>query len=195
MEILCQRWHKVIPPQQKLLSVQQAGKKWSEAESRTELALMREKGEKAGRPQYQSRAWRWVKIFARLPYKMGKDYFDFRVVSMLCMARQANFYRRVHDIVKKIPCGRVATYQQVAMMASTPRAAQAVGWALRALHKGHGVPWQRVINSRGMISIQNVRAPKALQVRLLREEGVEVREIDGNYFVDLEQHLWRPRRL
>lgn len=107
------------------------------------------------------------------------------------MARHANFYSRVYDIVKKIPAGRVTTYQQIATIISTPRAAQAVGWALRALPHGHDVPWQRVINSRGMISIQNLRAPKTLQVRLLREEGVRVEQIDGNYFVDLEKHLWR----
>lgn len=108
------------------------------------------------------------------------------------MARQENFYGLVYDIVKKIPRGRVATYGYVAMMVSTPRAAQAVGWALRALPDGHDVPWQRVINSRGMISIENLRAPKSLQVKLLRAEGVEVRQKEGNYFVDIEKYLWRP---
>lgn len=110
------------------------------------------------------------------------------------MRRSKNFYSRVYDVVRKIPAGRVATYQQVAMMASTPRAAQAVGWALRALHYLHDVPWQRVINSRGMISIENLRAPKALQVKLLREEGIEVKQIEGNYFVDLEKYQWKPKR-
>lgn len=105
-----------------------------------------------------------------------------------------NFYTRVYDVVRKIPRGRVATYQQIATMVSTPRAAQAVGWALRALPEGHDVPWQRVINSRGMISIQNLRAPKTLQAKLLREEGVEVKMVGGNYFVDLEKYLWRSQR-
>ncbi len=110
------------------------------------------------------------------------------------MRKENNFYRKVHEIVKKIPRGKVATYQQIATMASTPRAARAVGWALRALPDMHNVPWQRVINSRGMISIENLRAPKSLQAKLLREEGVEVAEREGNYFVDLEKYLWRPRK-
>ena len=106
-----------------------------------------------------------------------------------------NFYTRVYDAVRKIPRGRVATYAQIATMVASPRSAQAVGWALRALPDLHDVPWQRVINAKGMISIENLRAPKVLQVKLLRDEGVEVQKIDGNYFVDLETYLWRSRRV
>ncbi len=107
------------------------------------------------------------------------------------MKKEQNFYKKVYDVVKKIPVGKVATYQQVATIVSTPRAAQAVGWALRALHDYHNIPWQRVINSQGMISIENLRAPKSLQVKLLREENIEVKEVDGNYFVDLPRYQYR----
>src|SRR3989338_2078978 len=107
------------------------------------------------------------------------------------MKTEKNFYKKVYEVVKKIPRGKVSTYQQVAIMVSTPRAAQVVGWALRALPMGHDVPWQRVINSRGMISIQNLRAPKSLQVKLLREENIEVKEVGGNYFVDLPRYQYR----
>lgn len=108
------------------------------------------------------------------------------------MKSSENFYRRVCDVVKKIPRGRVATYQQIAIAVSTPRAARMVGWALRALPERSDVPWQRVINSRGMISIENFHAPKSLQTRLLRQEGVEVKTEKGNYIVDLDKYLWRP---
>ena len=100
----------------------------------------------------------------------------------------------VYDVVRKIPRGNVATYGQIATVVSSPRSAQVVGWALRALPDLHDVPWQRVINAKGMISIENLRAPKALQVKLLRDEGIEVKEADGNYFVDLEKYLWRQYR-
>lgn len=103
-----------------------------------------------------------------------------------------NFYERVYVIVRQIPKGTVATYQQVATLVSTPRAAQAVGWALRALPDYHDVPWQRVINSKGMISIQNLRAPKDYQAQLLREEGIEVTFMESNYFVDLKKYIWKP---
>lgn len=108
------------------------------------------------------------------------------------MKKGKNFYKTVYEAVKKIPRGKVSTYQQVAIIVSTPRAARMVGWALRALPEGHNVPWQRVINSRGMISIQNLRAPKSLQVQLIRDEGIEVKKVDGNYFVDLDRYLWKP---
>ena len=107
------------------------------------------------------------------------------------MEKERNFYSRVYDAVRRVPRGKVATYQQIAGIVSSPRAAQAVGWALRALPALHNVPWQRVINSKGMISIENLRAPKSLQVRMLREEGIEVHKKEGNYFVDLDKYFWR----
>ena len=108
------------------------------------------------------------------------------------MDKPKNFYSKVYDAVRRIPQGRVATYRQVAIAVSTPRAARMVGWALRALPAGSDVPWQRVINSRGMISIRNLRAPKSLQARLLREEGIMARIEEGNYIVDLDKYLWHP---
>jgi len=54
------------------------------------------------------------------------------------------------------------------------------------------LPWQRVINSKGMISTTCLDHPKEQQAFLLRKEGVEVKEIDGNYFIDLKKYLWQP---
>ncbi|RJQ13546.1 methylated-DNA--[protein]-cysteine S-methyltransferase [Candidatus Parcubacteria bacterium] len=110
------------------------------------------------------------------------------------MDKDKNFFQKVYEVVKKIPAGKVATYQQVATIVSTPRAAQAVGWALRALSENQlaVVPWQRVINSKGMISIENLKAPKEYQAKLLKDEGVEVRLVENNYFIDLKKYLWDP---
>ena len=43
-----------------------------------------------------------------------------------------------------------------------------------------------------MISIENLRASKALQAELLETEGVEVKLKDGNYWVSLDNYLWQP---
>lgn len=102
-----------------------------------------------------------------------------------------NFYQQVYQIVKKIPKGRVATYGQIAGLISTPRAARVVGFALRLLPPG--IPWQRVINSAGMISIENLDCPKALQAELLKKEGVAITFQDGNYWVDLKKYQWQPK--
>lgn len=101
-----------------------------------------------------------------------------------------NFYEEVYKWAKRIPRGRVATYGQIATMISTPRAAQVVGFALRALGDlHHEVPWQRIINSQGRISIQNPRVPQSEQARILKEEGVEVVYRDNAYWINLKKYL------
>lgn len=108
------------------------------------------------------------------------------------MPRGQNLYFRIYGMVRRVPPGRVASYGQIATLIGSPRASQVVGWALRVLKPGTRVPWYRIINKAGMISIENMRAPKELQVKLLREEGVEVAEREGNFFVDMERYAWRP---
>lgn len=108
------------------------------------------------------------------------------------MPRGQNLYFRIYNSVRKIPKGKVATYGQIAAMVGSPRAARIVGWALRSLDAGTKVPWQRVINKDGMISIENMNCPREQQAALLRSEGVEVTEQDGNFWVDLKQYLWQP---
>jgi len=102
----------------------------------------------------------------------------------------SDFYKQVYQLVRAIPSGRVATYGQVAALLGKPRGARLVGWALNTCPKD--VPWQRVINRKGMISIENLRASKALQAELLETEGVEVKLKDGNYWVSLDNYLWQP---
>ena len=103
-----------------------------------------------------------------------------------------DFYVAVAQLVKRIPRGRVATYGQIAGLISAPRAARMVGYALRQM-TGR-VPWQRVINSKGMISIENLYCPKELQARLLTGEGVTVKKQNGNYWVDLKKYQWQPNK-
>jgi methylated-DNA-protein-cysteine methyltransferase-like protein len=54
---------------------------------------------------------------------------------------------RIHDVVSRIPRGRIATYGQVARLAGLPRQARLVGYALHALPTGTSIPWQRVVNA------------------------------------------------
>ncbi len=104
-----------------------------------------------------------------------------------------NFQEKVISIANKIPRGRVATYGQIAAMVYTPRAARAVGLVLRNLSASTKVPWHRVINAHGMISIENLNIPKQEQVRRLQKEGIEVELKNGNYWADLKKYLWRPK--
>lgn len=87
-----------------------------------------------------------------------------------------SFRDNVISFVKKIPRGKVVSYGQVASHCGHPRAARQVGGILRALDVTAGkVPWWRVVNNRGLISIKgNWTATKELQKQLLETEGIRV---------------------
>lgn len=82
-----------------------------------------------------------------------------------------NFYEAVYRIVATIPQGRVATYGAIATWLGSPRAARAVGYALAA-DTGGDVPWHRVVNSQGEISVGGATWRPAEQKRRLEAEGV-----------------------
>ncbi len=82
------------------------------------------------------------------------------------------FYHRIYRVVGKIPKGRVATYGLVARLAGRPGAARTVGWALSALPEENDVPWWRVINAAGRISLAAHDHNAVLQRALLLREGV-----------------------
>ncbi len=84
------------------------------------------------------------------------------------------FQRLVYRLVRRIPRGKVVTYGQVAAILGHPRAARAVGHALRMLPPvlSRSVPWQRVINSAGRISCRGDVERPDLQRALLENEGV-----------------------
>jgi methylated-DNA-protein-cysteine methyltransferase-like protein len=82
------------------------------------------------------------------------------------------FYRRIYRVVRHIPKGRVATYGIVARLAGRPGAARTVGWALSALPEDSDVPWWRVLNAAGRISLSTQNHAAVLQRALLLREGV-----------------------
>jgi methylated-DNA-protein-cysteine methyltransferase-like protein len=107
------------------------------------------------------------------------------------MNQKLNFYAQVYQQVKQIPYGKVASYGQIASLISTPRAARAVGWALRALNPKTNVPWHRVVNRQGRVSIINPQVSKLEQVKRLQAEGVIVKQQNKNFYLDLKHYLWQ----
>jgi len=98
-----------------------------------------------------------------------------------------SFFHQVYRVVRLIPPGQVATYGQIARILGAPRAARTVGWALHDLPADSDVPWQRVVNSRGAISLERRGMGGDLQRALLEEEGVQFGP-DGR--IDLAVHGW-----
>ncbi len=100
-------------------------------------------------------------------------------------------YARFYQVVSRIPRGRVATYGQVASLADLSGCARQVGYALHALGADSDVPWQRVVNARGEISLRRERGIEPIQRQLLEAEGVD---FDRRGRLDLSRVKWRPRR-
>jgi methylated-DNA-protein-cysteine methyltransferase-like protein len=98
------------------------------------------------------------------------------------------FAQQVYKLVKRCPRGRVVSYGGVAAMLGKPRLARAVGAALRELPDDNDVPWWRVINSSGRISIPAINNSKALQRALLEREGVK---FTASGRVDWETYGWQ----
>jgi len=97
-----------------------------------------------------------------------------------------SFTRDVARAIKSIPEGRVATYGQVARIAGNPRASRLVVWTLRALSEKHDLPWHRVINSQGRISLRG--DGYQLQKKMLESEGVRFDDQDR---VDMSLYQWK----
>jgi methylated-DNA-protein-cysteine methyltransferase-like protein len=98
-----------------------------------------------------------------------------------------SFFAQVYEVVRRIPPGKVATYGQIARLLGKPRAARTVGWALHSLPEGSDVPWQRVINAKGTISLDARGPGGAIQRVLLEAEGII---FDEQGRVDLQAHGW-----
>jgi methylated-DNA-protein-cysteine methyltransferase-like protein len=92
----------------------------------------------------------------------------------------SSFFQRVHTLVRQIPPGQVATYGQIARMLDHPRGARTVGWALRGLKEGSGVPWFRVVTSQGKVHFDEQR-------HLLEQEGIAFNE-QGK--LDVKRYQW-----
>jgi len=100
---------------------------------------------------------------------------------------KANYFEQVYRVVRRIPRGRVCTYGRIAELTGNPGAVRAVGWALNALRgPDTGVPWHRVVNARGCISLRD-ESDIHLQRQLLEAEGVI---FSGNSRIDLRRFGW-----
>jgi len=97
-------------------------------------------------------------------------------------------YTAIYRVVSKIPRGRLATYGQIADLAGLSGQARQVGYALHATPDDLEIPWQRVINAKGEISLRRDLGMDQIQRQLLETEGVE---FDERGRVDLRRYVWR----
>lgn len=102
----------------------------------------------------------------------------------------SEFTDSVVYIVKQVPYGTVASYGQIAAYTGIARAARQVGWTLNRLEGLADIPWWRIVNNAGRISIKNTEFNKSfLMKQLLECEGVEV---SSDYTFDIDKYRFRP---
>lgn len=99
------------------------------------------------------------------------------------------FTAKVINIVKNIPHGKVATYGIIAAHANNHRGARQVARILHSSSRKYDLPWHRVVNRNGKISLKHGDGYE-LQKQMLENEGVIFDEYDK---IDFEKHLWWPQ--
>lgn len=97
-------------------------------------------------------------------------------------------YAAIYAAVKKIPRGHVATYGQIAALAGYAKQPRLAGYALAHTPDDEKIPWHRVINAEGKLSLPVRSAAYRKQRTLLESEGVVL--IGGR--IDLSRYRWKP---
>jgi len=96
------------------------------------------------------------------------------------------FTQKVKTLIRQIPAGKVASYGLIAALAGNPRAARQVAWVLHSSSAADQLPWHRVINRKGKISLKPFGGYE-IQKQLLLQEGVVFDEKDA---LNLDRFLW-----
>lgn len=98
-------------------------------------------------------------------------------------------HRQILEVIALIPHGKVASYGQIAKLAGLPKHARLVGYVLKHLDQESEIPWYRVINSQGKISVTRINEKgENVQQNLLEQEGVYL--LNGK--VSLKIFGWQP---
>ncbi len=98
--------------------------------------------------------------------------------------KTTSLFTRVYLVVRRVPRGQVVTYGQIARALGMPHGARTVGWAMRVCPEG--IPWHRVVNARGEISVRPTAGFHEQRARL-KEEGVRFSRTGK---IDLKKYGW-----
>jgi methylated-DNA-protein-cysteine methyltransferase related protein len=104
--------------------------------------------------------------------------------------REASFFELVYEIARQIPKGRVTSYGAIAACLGTKLSARMVGWAMNGAHQVNPkIPAHRVVNRNGMLSGKHHFKPAGSMEKLLRKEGIKVKD---DMIVDFKKLFWDP---
>lgn len=101
-----------------------------------------------------------------------------------------NFFELVFQVVRQIPKGRVTSYGSIAACLGIKSSARMVGWAMNSSGNIRPkVPAHRVVNRNGMLSGKHHFKPPSLMEKLLKKEGIKVKE---DKIVEYKKLFWDP---
>ena len=98
-------------------------------------------------------------------------------------------YKKIYDMVGQIPEGQVATYGQIAKLIGFPKHARHIGFALSRLENNSHIPWHRIVNAKGKISLSGIDGCDDYQRMLLEEEGIV---FNDKNLISLTDFQWQP---
>lgn len=102
-----------------------------------------------------------------------------------CPGFSQEFEQNIYTLLSFLGEGKLTTYGQLAKQAGFPHHSRHVGKVLSRLPKGTRLPWHRVVNAQGKISLSGNSFLR--QKTLLEQEGIEVTE-DGK-IIKFKQYL------
>jgi methylated-DNA-protein-cysteine methyltransferase related protein len=108
-----------------------------------------------------------------------------RQVTRATAERRNGLFARIYTVVRRVPRGRVASYGLIARLVGPACGARTVGYALAATPDGSNLPWQRIVNREGRISLPG--AAGAVQRARLEAEGVT---FDARGRIDMARFGW-----
>lgn len=117
---------------------------------------------------------------------MNKKSVDYS--SLINKFSNQNFTSEVIKLIKFIPKGKVATYGQIACLAGFCSSVRRVVWILHSCSKKEELPWHRVVNQKGTISLKPGSGYE-LQKDMLQKEGIVFNKKDR---INLDRYLWEP---
>ncbi len=106
--------------------------------------------------------------------------------------REENFFELVFEVARQIPKGRVTSYGAIASCLGTKSSARMVGWAMNGAHRVKPkVPAHRVVNRNGLLTGKHHFSPPGLMEKLLKKEGIKVKD---DQVLDFEKLFWDPAK-
>ena len=104
--------------------------------------------------------------------------------------KDESFFELVYEVARQIPKGKVTSYGAIAACLGTKSSARMVGWAMNVAGKVKPkVPAHRVVNRIGLLSGKHHFSPPASMEKLLKKEGIKVK---NDKIIDFEKHFWDP---